>query len=49
MEDEEKLAMQQSEMLKANHKKLEMLENLFSDGSFWRLARRYNINVADEI
>ncbi|KAI3836279.1 hypothetical protein MKX03_007548 [Papaver bracteatum] len=49
LEDEEKLAMQQSEMLKANHKKLEMLEKLFSDGSFWRLARRYNINVADEI
>ncbi|KAI3976003.1 hypothetical protein MKX01_016686 [Papaver californicum] len=50
LEDEKKLAMKQSEMLKANHKKLEMLENLFSDASFWRLARRYNMkNTAEEI
>ncbi|MCL7052172.1 hypothetical protein MKW94_015524 [Papaver nudicaule] len=48
LEDEEKLAMQQSDMLKANHKKLEMLENLMFDGSLRRLARRYNMNLADE-
>ncbi|KAI3968797.1 hypothetical protein MKX01_028947 [Papaver californicum] len=39
-----------SRKITTNHKKLEMLENLFSDGSFWHLARRYNMkNVAEEI
>ncbi|KAI3974352.1 hypothetical protein MKX01_031021 [Papaver californicum] len=48
LEEEEKLAAEQSETLKTNYKKCEMLENLFSDGSHGRLAYRYNLKVADD-
>ncbi|OVA18705.1 RNA recognition motif domain [Macleaya cordata] len=48
LDEEEKLAQQQSEILKANYKKYEMLENLLSDGTVNRLAYRYNLNVPDD-
>ncbi|KAI3869772.1 hypothetical protein MKW98_030953 [Papaver atlanticum] len=48
LEEEEKLAAGQSEMLKTNYKKCEMLESLFSDGSHGRLAYRYNLKVTDD-
>ncbi|RZC74343.1 hypothetical protein C5167_049816 [Papaver somniferum] len=48
LEEEEKLAAEQSETLKTNYKKCEMLESLFSDGSHGRLAYRFNLKVTDD-
>ncbi|CAK9174556.1 unnamed protein product [Ilex paraguariensis] len=45
--EEEKLANQQSETLKANYKKHELIEGVLTDGTANRLARRYNINFMD--
>ncbi|KAI3934666.1 hypothetical protein MKX01_012206 [Papaver californicum] len=48
LKEEEKLAAEQSETLRINYKKFEMLENLFADGSHGRLAYRYNLKVTDD-
>ncbi|XP_020083890.1 uncharacterized protein LOC109706917 [Ananas comosus] len=48
LEEEEKLAKQQLEMLTANYKKYEMIENVMKDDTLGRLARHYGISLADE-
>ncbi|XP_072965759.1 ASI1-immunoprecipitated protein 1-like [Typha angustifolia] len=48
LEEEEKLAQQQREILNANYKKLEMIENIMQKGTVSRLARFYGLNLADE-
>ncbi|KAK1324012.1 hypothetical protein QJS10_CPA02g00491 [Acorus calamus] len=48
MEEEEKLAKQQSEMLNANYKKYESIENIMQEGALNRLARHYKVNVSDD-
>lgn len=45
--EEEKLANQQSEALKAHYKKFEMLGRVFEDGTAKDLARHYNIPISD--
>ncbi|KAL3628822.1 hypothetical protein CASFOL_027868 [Castilleja foliolosa] len=45
--EEEKLANQQNETLKAHYKKYELLDGAFQDGSAKNLARRYDMNIAD--
>ncbi|KAK6123464.1 hypothetical protein DH2020_042785 [Rehmannia glutinosa] len=44
--EEEKLANQQSETLKANYKKYEMLNNVFEDGTAKRLGDEYKMPIA---
>ncbi|XP_023514768.1 uncharacterized protein LOC111778981 [Cucurbita pepo subsp. pepo] len=46
--EEEKLAKQQQDALKANYKKYEIVEGVMTDGTARRLARRYNMRVADD-
>lgn len=46
-EEEEKLANQQSELLKAQYKKYDLLQAVFEDGSAKRLGRQYEIPLAD--
>lgn len=46
--EEEKLAKQQSEQLKTNYKKYEMIENIMHDGTAARLARYYGVNLGDD-
>ncbi|KAH7680940.1 RNA recognition motif domain-containing protein [Dioscorea alata] len=46
--EEEKLAKQQSEQLKTNYKKYEMIENIMQDGTAARLARYYGVNLGDD-
>ncbi|KAH7521388.1 hypothetical protein FEM48_Zijuj07G0027800 [Ziziphus jujuba var. spinosa] len=48
LQEEEKLAHQQQDTLKTNYKKYEMIDALLADGTARRLARRYNMNVADD-
>ncbi|XP_008785867.1 uncharacterized protein LOC103704384 [Phoenix dactylifera] len=48
LEEEEKLAMQQAELLKSNFKKFEMIENIMQDGAASCLARHYGVKLADE-
>lgn len=45
--EEEQLANQQSEMLKAQYKKYELLNAVFEDGTVRDLGRHYNMHVAD--
>ncbi|KAM0939927.1 putative RNA recognition motif domain, nucleotide-binding alpha-beta plait domain superfamily [Dioscorea sansibarensis] len=46
--EEEKLAKQQSEQLKTNYKKYEMIESIMQDGTAARLARCYGVNLGDD-
>lgn len=48
LEEEEKLAKQQEETLKANYTKHEMIESIMQDGSLPRLARKYGLSLATE-
>lgn len=48
LEEEEKLAKQQAEVLKTNYKKYEMIDSVLADGAARRLARHYNFNVSDD-
>lgn len=48
MEEEEKLAKQQEDNLKANFAKYEMIEAIMVDGTAERLARHYGLNLRDE-
>ncbi|KAH6824664.1 hypothetical protein C2S53_001893 [Perilla frutescens var. hirtella] len=43
--EEEKLATQQSETLKAQHKKFELLNTVFEDGTFKDLGGRYDMRI----
>ncbi|KAK4394661.1 hypothetical protein Sango_1620400 [Sesamum angolense] len=45
--EEEKLANQQSEMLKARYRKYELLDSVLDDGTAKRLARHYNMPISD--
>lgn len=45
--EEEQLANQQGEMLKAQHKKYELLNAVFEDGTVRDLGRRYDMRIAD--
>lgn len=45
LNEEEKLASQQEELVKSNHKKYETLDNLMQDGSVLRLARQYDLHL----
>ncbi|KAL2243937.1 uncharacterized protein LOC105157216 [Sesamum indicum] len=45
--EEEKLANQQSEMLKAHYRKYELLDSVLDDGTAKRLARHYNMPISD--
>ncbi|GFP92351.1 hypothetical protein PHJA_001379200 [Phtheirospermum japonicum] len=45
--EEEKLANQQNETLKAHYKKYELLEGVFQDGFAKNLARQYDLPIAD--
>lgn len=46
LEEEEKLAKQQDEALKAQYSKYEKIEGVMQDGSVPRLARKYGLNLA---
>ncbi|KAG4993666.1 hypothetical protein JHK86_030493 [Glycine max] len=48
LEDEEKLAKQQEETLKVHYKKFKMIEGIMADKTAHRLARKYNLHVADD-
>ncbi|KAF8405756.1 hypothetical protein HHK36_007833 [Tetracentron sinense] len=48
LEEEEKLAKQQAESLKANYKKFEMIESVMLDGTAGRLARHYGLSAMDD-
>ncbi|CAD5178737.1 ASI1-immunoprecipitated protein 1-like [Musa acuminata AAA Group] len=45
LEEEEKLAKHQEEMLKTNYKKYEMIESIVQDGTTSRLARHYGVRL----
>ncbi|CAA0820907.1 RNA-binding (RRM/RBD/RNP motifs) family protein [Striga hermonthica] len=45
MAEEEKLAKQQSELLKSQYKKFELLESVFMDGTAKNLARKYDMST----
>ncbi|KAK4437219.1 hypothetical protein Salat_0055800 [Sesamum alatum] len=45
--EEEKLANQQNEMLKAHYRKYELLDSVLDDGTAQRLARHYNMPISD--
>lgn len=45
--EEEKLASQQSETLKAQYKKFELLNTVFDDGTVKDLGRRYDMRIVD--
>ncbi|XP_044497817.1 uncharacterized protein LOC123219914 [Mangifera indica] len=45
---EEKLAKNQEEVLKANYKKYEMVEGVLADGTARRLAREYDLRISDD-
>jgi hypothetical protein len=46
-EEEEKLAEQQEKALRSNYSKYELIDKLYDDKTTERLARRYNITIAD--
>ncbi|KAL9436746.1 hypothetical protein AB3S75_022734 [Citrus x aurantiifolia] len=48
LEQEEQLANQQEETLKQNYKKYETLEGIMSDGTAYRLGRRYDVRIHDD-
>lgn len=48
LQEEEKLAKKQAEELKTHYKKYETIEALLSDGIAQRLARHYNLRIADD-
>lgn len=48
MEKEEKLHNHQEEMLKANHRKLEMVGKLRTDGTIDKLARGFNLRIVGD-
>ncbi|XP_028552549.1 uncharacterized protein LOC110100112 isoform X1 [Dendrobium catenatum] len=48
LEEEEKLAKQQEDMVMANYKKHEMIELLLLDGIAAKLAHRYGIDLSEE-
>ncbi|KAK7323378.1 hypothetical protein VNO77_26850 [Canavalia gladiata] len=47
LKEEEKLAKQQEDMLKVHYKKFKMIEGIMADRTAHRLARMYNLPVAD--
>ncbi|CAA6662386.1 unnamed protein product [Spirodela intermedia] len=47
LEEEEKLAEQQQEVLKQNYEKHEIIEGIVQDGSLARLAERYKMKISD--
>ncbi|KAL5781124.1 hypothetical protein ACOSP7_006153 [Xanthoceras sorbifolium] len=47
LEEEEKLAKQQRDSLKANYKKYELIDGIIGDGTAQRLVRRYGMKVLD--
>ncbi|XP_040988735.1 uncharacterized protein LOC121236383 isoform X1 [Juglans microcarpa x Juglans regia] len=48
LQEEEKLAKQQLDTLKGNYKKYEMVDSIMADGTARRLARHYNLRVAED-
>lgn len=48
LEEEEKLAEQQQEVLQQNYKKHEIIESIVQDGSLDRLAAQYRMNMDQE-
>ncbi|KAF7824654.1 RNA-binding family protein isoform 1 [Senna tora] len=48
LQEEEKLATQQSETLKGHYKKYKLIDSIMADGTAQRLARQYNLRVADD-
>ncbi|OIW07302.1 hypothetical protein TanjilG_11936 [Lupinus angustifolius] len=46
--EEEKLAQQQTETLKVHYRKFKMIEDITTDGTARRLAREYDMHIADE-
>nr|XP_010912036.1 uncharacterized protein LOC105038047 [Elaeis guineensis]XP_010912037.1 uncharacterized protein LOC105038047 [Elaeis guineensis]XP_010912038.1 uncharacterized protein LOC105038047 [Elaeis guineensis] len=48
LDEEEKLAKQQAEILKSNVKKYEMIETIMQDKTASRLARHYGVTLGDE-
>ncbi|XP_022636979.1 uncharacterized protein LOC106759836 isoform X3 [Vigna radiata var. radiata] len=48
LDEEEKLAKQQEETLKVHYKKFKMIDGIMADKTAHRLARKYNLHVADE-
>ncbi|GLT69299.1 hypothetical protein SLA2020_414590 [Shorea laevis] len=48
LQEEEKLARQQQDKLKGHHKKYEMIDSIMTDGTARRLARRYNMHIAED-
>ncbi|KAE9604950.1 hypothetical protein Lal_00036936 [Lupinus albus] len=48
LQEEEKLAQQQTETLKMHYRKFKMIEDITMDGTARRLAREYDMRIADE-
>lgn len=48
LQEEEKLARQQQDKLKGHYKKYEMIDSIMTDGTARRLARRYNMHIAED-
>ncbi|XP_027332349.1 uncharacterized protein LOC113847439 [Abrus precatorius] len=48
LKEEEKLAKQQEETLEVHYKKFKMIEGIMADRTAHRLARMYNLHVADD-
>ncbi|XP_062173279.1 ASI1-immunoprecipitated protein 1 [Alnus glutinosa] len=46
--EEEKLARQQQDKLIGHYKKYEMVDSIIADGTARRLARRYNMHIAED-
>lgn len=45
--EEEKLAKQQAETLKANYKKFQLIDDVLADGTANKLAKKYNMHLSD--
>ncbi|KAE9595215.1 hypothetical protein Lal_00009284 [Lupinus albus] len=48
IQEEENLAQQQTEILKVHYKKFKMIEDIVTDGTARRLARKCDMHIADE-
>ena len=48
LEEEEKLAKQQQDTLDVHYKKFKMIDGIMADKTAVRLARKYNLHVADD-
>eukprot|EP00268_Persea_americana_P062097 TRINITY_DN792_c0_g1_i1.p1 TRINITY_DN792_c0_g1~~TRINITY_DN792_c0_g1_i1.p1 ORF type:complete len:166 (-),score=35.99 TRINITY_DN792_c0_g1_i1:555-1052(-) len=49
LEEEEKLAKQQNELLKSNYEKYDMLDSITADGTVKQVARHYyDVNITDD-